>query len=65
MGSLAQSSSRKLVFMRHDLMVELGVIDMQLEGADVNDEPGLPQDKLQNLHERRKKICSAISRLEA
>ena len=65
MGSIAKHSSRRLVFMRHDLMVELGMIDMQLEGSDSNTESGLSPDKLQSLQERRQKICSAINRLEA
>ena len=53
------------VSIRHDLMVELGRIEMQLDSGPGLMEVNAWQQHLSKLDERRQKILSVLSRLSA
>jgi len=65
MGSLSHATSR--VYLQHDLMVELGRIEMEMESQATGggESPSRAELKLQELEGRLQKIRLALSRLQS
>lgn len=62
--AMAAHSNHNPLHVRHDVMVEIGRIDLAFDR--VADHPGvIAPDKLQQLDQRRAQLCQYLARLPA